>query len=1054
MGGAFFTGGRESLKRFGLALAMAALCAARASAQFCAPFCISNQSSPQNGAQFHISSATIDGRLTVGEIRVTTMTVSTMTASVFIGSGTYLTNLDAGQLLLGTLPSGRVSGFYTGLTGVGTLSAGTWQATAIAPQYGGTGQNFSTANKGSIPYFKTTGTMDVVPPPASFTAVLQSTGAAAPVWVSSPAIQGYNFVDVPLSALLSGTLAENIHISSKSISVVDGASILGDIAGNAAGISGTLALNKLGSGTLPTSIVASSITAPSPGVLKGVYGDFSHIPQLSIGTDGRISTVTLVGISIPLSDLQNGTLGSGILVPAANVQAGTLGGQVVASSVAASGVVAGTYGGPALIPQVTIGGDGRVTSATQISIQGIVAGTGDIGQDAIWQSTWQLTSGLLLEKIGNVYISTGTALYAYGSGGYIVGKSSITTSGGFFGDGFGITDLNPQNVATGSLPPTVIASSVAVNAVGDPQLTVTGVTAGSKGTATRVPTVVVNSEGRVTSLTDQTIAISTGEFIGVVQTNHGGTGNDWSATPAGGVPYFSGTGAMSVLAKSVDGYSLIQSAGLPAWADHVSSATNVVGGAAGSLPYQSAANTTALLAAGTNGYALQMAGGLPAWVAAVSSASNVAGGAANSIPYQSAANTTAFLAQGTGVLQESAGSPGWTTAPTITGGNLTHVVAANIDAGTLGPSVIASSVAATAVTAGSYGGASQSLSATVGVDGRLSALSAQSISIAASQVTSGQLAIARGGTNLSSAGGTANRVLRTSDGSTFAMGQIIGPDIAASTVALSSLNQSGASDGQTISWNAANSQWQPANAGVSGGVQGVVPVFNGANTLGGPGQGFITSVSTGVAISTNVSLGAGTNGGANGSSVTINATYLNVPMGVTPTGIGVRVANSSGTSSNAMTVVFQTGTKYQWTFDVTLTSGTSTTGSPIFTCKVNSDATAADYWSAAGGGYPNNYGVNLAGNTANLGWWGCGGGAIDPNDFGHWTENILNPITFTTTRLSMAGQGNYTCQNQGLIQNQQGDAHLYKGAGPWTLTCAVLNGFGASWESKVYQIGD
>lgn len=44
--------------------------------------------------------------------------------------------------------------------------------------------------------------------------------------------------------------------------------------------------------------------------------------------------------------------------------------------------------------------------------------------------------------------------------------------------------------------------------------------------------------------------------------------------------------------------------------------------------------------------------------------------------------------------------------------------------------------------------------------------------LAASKITTGQLAIARGGTNLSSAGGSANRVLLTTDGSTFAMGQV------------------------------------------------------------------------------------------------------------------------------------------------------------------------------------------------------------------------------------------------------------------------------------------
>ena len=46
---------------------------------------------------------------------------------------------DAANISSGTLPTGRISGSYTGITGVGTLTAGTWNATAILITYGGTG---------------------------------------------------------------------------------------------------------------------------------------------------------------------------------------------------------------------------------------------------------------------------------------------------------------------------------------------------------------------------------------------------------------------------------------------------------------------------------------------------------------------------------------------------------------------------------------------------------------------------------------------------------------------------------------------------------------------------------------------------------------------------------------------------------------------------------------------------------------------------------------------------------------------------------------------------
>jgi hypothetical protein len=46
---------------------------------------------------------------------------------------------NASNITSGTLPTGRLTGDYTGITGVGTLANGTWAATTIAVSYGGTG---------------------------------------------------------------------------------------------------------------------------------------------------------------------------------------------------------------------------------------------------------------------------------------------------------------------------------------------------------------------------------------------------------------------------------------------------------------------------------------------------------------------------------------------------------------------------------------------------------------------------------------------------------------------------------------------------------------------------------------------------------------------------------------------------------------------------------------------------------------------------------------------------------------------------------------------------
>lgn len=59
------------------------------------------------------------------------------------GGGTSITSMNASNLSAGTVASARISGSYTGITGVGTVTAGTWQGNTVAILYGGTGQTTS-----------------------------------------------------------------------------------------------------------------------------------------------------------------------------------------------------------------------------------------------------------------------------------------------------------------------------------------------------------------------------------------------------------------------------------------------------------------------------------------------------------------------------------------------------------------------------------------------------------------------------------------------------------------------------------------------------------------------------------------------------------------------------------------------------------------------------------------------------------------------------------------------------------------------------------------------
>jgi hypothetical protein len=76
-----------------------------------------------------------------------------------VGTAANTNAANASYLSTGTVPSAQISGSYTGITGVGTITAGVWNGTAITVPYGGTGMTSFTSN--GILYGNTTGSLKV-----------------------------------------------------------------------------------------------------------------------------------------------------------------------------------------------------------------------------------------------------------------------------------------------------------------------------------------------------------------------------------------------------------------------------------------------------------------------------------------------------------------------------------------------------------------------------------------------------------------------------------------------------------------------------------------------------------------------------------------------------------------------------------------------------------------------------------------------------------------------------------------------------------------------------
>lgn len=171
------------------------------------------------------------------------------------------------------------------------------------------------------------------------------------------------------------------------------------------------------SGTIPASVVWHG--APVGVAYGGTGQNFSAVTQGKIPYFSGTGVMGVTAAGTPNQVLQSGgpagspsftsaptILGTNVTaIPPANLAAGTLSALNPAAAVTVSGVTAGVYGGPTISPQITIGADGRVSSATQFSIPGASPKSTLYDLPYTWTAPQHFVSSFTVENMSGVTMS-------------------------------------------------------------------------------------------------------------------------------------------------------------------------------------------------------------------------------------------------------------------------------------------------------------------------------------------------------------------------------------------------------------------------------------------------------------------------------------------------------------------------------------------------------------------------------------------------------------------------------------------------------------------------
>jgi len=494
-------------------------------------------------------------------------------------------------------------------------------------------------------------------------------------------------------------------------------------------------------GAILTSNGTSFVALANTGT-AGTYANASYVPVITTDAYGRVSSVTNTAIAI------TSTAVTGVMTFAqggANATSYTTGGLLTSNgtafvSVANTGT-AGTYANAAYVPVITTDAYGRVSAVTntlvQIAASQITSGVLPFAQGGANNTTY--TTGAILTSNGTAFVAlsnTGTA-GTYANAAYV---PVITT------DAYGrVSAVTNTAIA-------IDTAAITSGTLADARLPATG-TAGTYANSTHIPVITTDAKGRVTAITNTVIQSSTTSVQGIVQLNDtvtstltsvAATANAVNATYNFASTKFNSSGGTISGDTTITGNLIVNGTTTTVNTSTVSTsdsllklANNNTAGDSLDIGFYGTYNATGqkyaglVRQAGSNFFLFKDLTTDPTSNALATgslTASNTATLRANIT-----GGTVSSLASAIGVAD------GGTGATTLTAGGIL-----------IGSGTSAVTILANTGTAGTYANAAYVPVITTDAYGRVSAVTNTLIQISTTQITSGVLPFAQGGTNASS----------------------------------------------------------------------------------------------------------------------------------------------------------------------------------------------------------------------------------------------------------------------------------------------------------------